>query len=463
MKESMELSRQQQKSKETKERIFRAAKQILKKKGYEELSIKNICEEAGVSNGSFYHHFKTKDDLLSYYIEEQPSINPALLELPRDAGEAKIAIIRVYLNYVSYCRELGVEFMSGYYNPKNQALNAAMRGVVKTLYNSDEQVEIYGFQDGYKGLIYSKFQMLTGKDFSGILTKGGTILGTSRTPFKTIQDPDENGLNKVEAMKQNYYKLQLDCLVVLGGNGTHKTANLLSKEGLNVITLPKTIDNDLWGTDMTFGFQSAVDIATDAIDYIHTTAASHSRVFIVEVMGHKVGWLTLNAGMASGADIILLPEIPYDIKKVVEKIEDRNKRGSGFTIIAVAEGAISKEDAKLSKKEYKKKLEKMTHPSVSYELAEAIQKKTGIEVRVTVPGHMQRGGSPCPYDRVFASRLGAEAGKLILDNQYGFMVGYKNREVVRVPLEDVAGKLKAVSPDASIVKEAKLLGICFGD
>ena len=264
-------------------------------------------------------------------------------------------------------------------------------------------------------------------------------------------------------MKQNYYKLQLDCLVVLGGNGTHKTANLLSKEGLNVITLPKTIDNDLWGTDMTFGFQSAVDIATDAIDYIHTTAASHSRVFIVEVMGHKVGWLTLNAGMASGADIILIPEIPYDIKKVVEKIEDRNKRGSGFTIIAVAEGAISKDDAKLSKKEYKKKLEKMPHPSVSYELAEAIQKKTGIEVRVTVPGHMQRGGSPCPYDRVFASRLGAEAGKLILDNQYGFMVGYKNREVVRVPLEDVAGKLKAVSPDASIVKEAKLLGICFGD
>ena len=251
--------------------------------------------------------------------------------------------------------------------------------------------------------------------------------------------------------------------MVLGGNGTHKTANLLSKEGLNVITLPKTIDNDLWGTDMTFGFQSAVDIATDAIDYIPTTAASHIRVFIVEVMGHKVGWLTLNAGMASGADIILIPEIPYDIKKVIEKIEDRNRRGSGFTIIAVAEGAISKEDAKLSKKEYKKKLKNMIHPSVSYELAEAIQKKTGIEVRVTVPGHMQRGGSPCPYDRVFASRLGAEAGKLILDNQYGFMVGYKNREVVRVPLEDVAGKLKAVSPDASIVKEAKLLGICFGD
>ena len=344
-----------------------------------------------------------------------------------------------------------------------QALNAAMRGVVKTLANSKEEVEIYGFLDGYRGLIYGNFRMLTDKDFSGILTKGGTILGTSRTPFKMIQDPDPNGLNKVEAMKQNYYKLQLDCLVILGGNGTHKTANLLRKEGLNIVTLPKTIDNDLWGTDMTFGFQSAVDIATDAIDCIHTTAASHGRVFIVEVMGHKVGWLTLNAGMAGGADIILLPEIPYDIDKVIEKIEDRDKKGCRFTIIAVAEGAISREDAALTKKDYKKKMEKYPFPSVSYEVAAQIQEKTGREVRVTVPGHMQRGGSPCPYDRVFASRLGSEAGKLILDNQYGFMVGYKNREIVRVPLEDVAGKLKTVDPDATIVQEAKLLGICFGD
>ena len=344
-----------------------------------------------------------------------------------------------------------------------QALNAAMRGVVKTLANSKEEVEIYGFLDGYRGLIYGNFRMLTDKDFSGILTKGGTILGTSRTPFKTIQDPDPNGLNKVEAMKQNYYKLQLDCLVILGGNGTHKTANRLRKEGLNIVTLPKTIDNDLWGTDMTFGFQSAVDIATDAIDCIHTTAASHGRVFIEEVMGHKVGWLTLNAGMAGGADIILLPEIPYDIDKVIEKIEDRDKKGCRFTIIAVAEGAISREDAALTKKDYKKKMEKYPFPSVSYEVAAQIQEKTGREVRVTVPGHMQRGGSPCPYDRVFASRLGSEAGKLILDNQYGFMVGYKNREIVRVPLEDVAGKLKTVDPDATIVQEAKLLGICFGD
>ncbi len=344
-----------------------------------------------------------------------------------------------------------------------QALNAAMRGVVKTLLNNRKDVEIYGFLEGYKGLIYGSFRMLTGKDFSGILTEGGTILGTSRTPFKTITDPDENGLNKVEAMKQNYYKLQLDCLVVLGGNGTHKTANLLREEGLHVVTLPKTIDNDLWGTDMTFGFQSAVDIATNAIDCIHTTAASHGRVFIVEVMGHKVGWLTLNAGMAGGADIILLPEIPYDIEKIVDKIEERDKNGSRFTIIAVAEGAISKEDAKLSKKEYKEKMKNYPYPSVSYEVAAKIQEKTGREVRVTVPGHMQRGGSPCPYDRVFASRLGSEAGKLILKGEYGFMVGYKNREIVKVPLDDVAGKLKMIDPDASIIEEAKLLGICFGD
>lgn len=344
-----------------------------------------------------------------------------------------------------------------------QALNAAMRGVVKTLHNSKEEVEIFGFLSGYKGLIYSNFRMLTSRDFSGILTKGGTILGSSRTPFKTITEPDENGVDKIESMKHTYHKLNLDCLVILGGNGTHKTANLLRKEGLNVITLPKTIDNDLWGTDMTFGFQSAVDIATNVIDCIHTTADSHGRVFIVEVMGHKAGWLTLNAGMASGADIILIPEIPYKIDKVISAINKRSESGSKFTILAVAEGAISAEDAKLSKKDYKKKLEKRVHPSVSYEVAAQIEEKTGLEVRVTVPGHMQRGGSPCPYDRVFASRLGSEAGKLILKDEYGFMVGYKNREIVKVPLEDVAGKLKTVSPDATIVKEAKLLGICFGD
>ncbi len=312
-------------------------------------------------------------------------------------------------------------------------------------------------------MIYSNFTMLTSRDFSGILTVGGTILGTSRQPFKLMRVPDENGLDKVEAMKHTYHKLNLDCLVVLGGNGTHKTAHMLSREGLNVITLPKTIDNDLWGTDMTFGFQSAVDIATDTIDRIHTTATSHSRVFIIEVMGHKVGWVTLHAGIAGGADIILLPEIPYDTNVIAEAINKRKAAGKRFTIIAVAEGAISKKDAKLSKKELKEKKEKHPYPSVAYELAERIQKKTDQEIRITVPGHMQRGGSPCPYDRVLSTRLGAAAADMILDGDFGNMVGVRNNEIVRVPLSEVAGKLKYVDPESSIIKEAKMTGISFGD
>ena len=214
-----------------------------------------------------------------------------------------------------------------------QALNATMRGVVKGLANNLDELEVYGFMNGYKGLIYGDYRMLSSKDFSGILTRGGTILGTSRQPFKLMRVPDEKGLDKVEAMKQTYYKLRLDCLVILGGNGTQKTANLLREEGLHILHLPKTIDNDIYGTDMTFGFYSAVNIATDAIDCIHTTASSHNRVFIVEVMGHKVGWLTLYAGIAGGADIILIPEIPYDINKIVEAINKRVARGSGFTIL----------------------------------------------------------------------------------------------------------------------------------
>ena len=264
-------------------------------------------------------------------------------------------------------------------------------------------------------------------------------------------------------MKQTYYKLRLDCLVILGGNGTQKTANLLREEGLNVIHLPKTIDNDIYGTDVTFGFQSAINIATEAIDCIHTTAASHNRVFIVEVMGHKVGWLTLYAGIAGGADIILLPEIPYDINKVVDALQARSKAGKGFTILAVAEGAISKEDAALSKKELKEKKKNYKYPSVSYEVAQRIQEKTGSEVRVTVPGHTQRGGSPCPYDRVLCTRLGAAAAELILKGDYGYMVAMINGNTKKVPLADVAGKLKMVEPNSKMIKEAKLMGISFGD
>ena len=346
-----------------------------------------------------------------------------------------------------------------------QALNATMRGVVKGLTNNLKDVEIYGFIEGYKGMIYGNYRLLTSNDFSGILTRGGTIIGSSRQPFKLMRVPDANGLDKVAAMKQNYYKLRLDCVVILGGNGTQKTANLLREEGLNVIHLPKTIDNDIWGTDLTFGYQSAIDIATTAIDQIHTTASSHGRVFIVEVMGHKVGWLTLSAGVASGADIILLPEIPYDLDKVCAAIEKRHASGKKFTILAVAEGAISKEMAELKKKDRKKAMEKLLkdYPSVSYKLAADITERTASEVRVTVPGHVQRGGSPDPFDRVLSTKLGVYASKLIIDEEYGYMVASVNNQIVKVPLEASAGQLKMVDPDDQTVQLAKFMGISFGD
>ncbi len=344
-----------------------------------------------------------------------------------------------------------------------QSLNATMRGVAKALYKLVKDVEIIGFKEGYKGLMYEKYIIMKPSDFSGILTIGGTILGTSRQPFKKMRELQPDGFDKVEAMKETYKKLDLECLVVLGGNGSQKTANLLREEGLNVVSLPKTIDNDLWGTDMTFGFQSAVDIATNAIDYIHTTAASHGRVFIVEVMGHKVGWLTLHAGIAGGADIILIPEIPYDPKTIAEALKERTEKGKRFSILAVAEGAISKTDAQLSKKELKEKRKNTTFPSVAYEVGAEIAKLTGQEIRVTVPGHMQRGGEPCPYDRVLSTRLGVSAAMLIKEKKYGRMVCVEDNDISSIPLEEIASKLKMVDPDSSIVKEAKMLGICFGD
>lgn len=346
-----------------------------------------------------------------------------------------------------------------------QALNATMRGVAKSLYKIFEDVEIIGFKDGYKGLIYADYRIMQPSDFSGILTKGGTILGTSRQPFKQMRVPDENGLDKIEAMKHTYRKLKLDCLAVLGGNGSQKTANLLREEGLNIVFLPKTIDNDLWGTDMSFGFQSAVDRATSAIDCIHTTATSHGRVFIIEIMGHKVGWLALHAGLAGGADIILLPEIPYDIDVVIKALEERNKKGKGFSILAVAEGAISKEDALLTKKELKEKRKNnaAAYPSIAYEIGAQIKERTGQEVRVVVPGHIQRGGEPCAYDRVLATRLGAAAAELIRIKKYGYMVAVENNDIIRVPLEEAAGKLKTVNPNSTIVRQAKRIGISFGD
>lgn len=346
-----------------------------------------------------------------------------------------------------------------------QALNVAMRGVAKTLFKNVSTVEIYGFLSGYKGLMYKNYKTLTEADFSGILTQGGTILGTSRTPFKTINEPDAEGNDKVALMLETYKELKLDCLVVLGGNGSHKTANLLSEKGLNVITLPKTIDNDLYGTDMSFGFQSAIDIAANTIDCIHTTAASHSRVFIVELMGHKTGWLTLYAGMAGGADIILIPEIPYSISAVVSAIRERTESGKHFTIIAVAEGAISKEEARMSKKELKKlRTEELKkYPSAAYKISAMITEETGQEVRVTVPGHVQRGGQPNAYDRILATRLGVKGAQLIMEGKYGLMPCVRNNRIETIPLSEVAGKTRMLETDADIIMQARAIGLCLGD
>ena len=335
-----------------------------------------------------------------------------------------------------------------------QALNATMRGIVKTLYRqAGEPVEVYGFEDGYQGLIYERYRMMDNRDFSGLLTRGGTVLGTSRTPFKLLDTPEADGINKVQAMKD----------IMLGGNGSTKTANRLSQEGLNVIALPKTIDNDTYGTDMTFGFTSSVEVATRCIDEIHTTASSHGRVFVIEIMGHKVGWIPLYAGVAGGADVILIPEIPYDIENVIRVIEDRDKAGSRFTIVVVAEGAISKEEAALSKKEYKKLVAARTTPSVAYDIANEIDKRTGREIRIAVPGHTQRGGTPDAQDRIFATQCGVEAALACLTGKFGVMIAQVNGKMTRVPLEDVAGKLKYVDPKGDLVKEAKALGISFGD
>ena len=346
-----------------------------------------------------------------------------------------------------------------------QGLNAALRGVAKTLYNElGNKVAIYGIRDGYRGLIEGDYHVMSPEDFSDILTLGGTILGTSRQPFKEMQKTDEdNTETKLEKMLKTVRGAGFDCLVILGGNGTHKTANLLSQNGVNVVTLPKTIDNDLWGTETTFGFQSAIDIASTVIDSIHSTAFSHSRVFIVEVMGHKAGWLTLYAGLASGADVIVIPEIPYSVEAIAKAIDKRERSGKRFSILAVAEGAISQQEAKMSKKEFKATREKMSYPSISYRMADELKALTGQEIRVTIPGHYQRGGAPCPADRLLTSRLGVAAAQLIEQKKYGYMVAVQHDRIVPVPLAEVAGKLKTVPPDGEVVRAARALGLSMGD
>lgn len=345
-----------------------------------------------------------------------------------------------------------------------QGLNAAIRGVGKSLFQRMDNVEIYGMYDGYRGLIEGDYKFMEPQDLSGILTEGGTILGTSRQNYVPGKDiVDDNGNSVIPSMLQTYNRLNLDCLVIMGGNGTQKSAKLIADAGMNVITLPKTIDNDIWGTDTTFGFQSAVDIATNVIDYIHSTASSHSRIFVVELMGRDAGWLTLNAGIGSGADVILIPEIPYDLSKVAELIEERNRQGKRYSIIACAEGAVSVDDIKLDEEASRRKRENSKHSTVSYEIADRLEKLTGKEARVTVPGHYQRGGPPCPYDRVLATQFGVAAADLIINKQYGRMVAVQGGQIVSIPLEDAASKTKFLPVDHPMIQVARKMGISLGD
>ena len=345
-----------------------------------------------------------------------------------------------------------------------QGLNAAIRGVGKALLEKLENIEIFGMYDGYRGLIESDYKFMTSKDFSGILTEGGTILGTSRQHYIPGKDiVDEEGNSLIPAMKDTYNRLNLDCLVIMGGNGTQKSAKLISDAGMNVVTLPKTIDNDIYGTDTTFGFQSAVDIATNVIDYIHSTASSHSRIFVVELMGRDAGWLTLNAGIASGADAILIPEIPYDLNKVAELIESRNKRSRSFSIVACAEGAVSKDDVVLDEETRRRLKESSNYSAVSYKIAAELEAMTGQETRVTVPGHYQRGGPPCPYDRVLATQFGTAAAELIINKEYDRMVAIQNGKICSIPLEEAASRTKFLPVDHPMIQVARDIGICMGD
>ncbi len=341
-------------------------------------------------------------------------------------------------------------------------LNAAIRGVARAAYELFD-AEIIGIRDGYRGLIQGDYQIMDRKQFSGILTLGGTILGASRQPFRNMRIIGEDNIDKVAAMKDNYKAMRLDCLVTLGGNGTHKTANLLSQEGLNIIGLPKTIDNDLYGTDFTFGFHTAVDIATEVIDRIHTTATSHGRCMVIELMGNKAGWLTLYAGVAGGADVVLLPEIPYDIKKVVKVVENRANSKKPFSILAVAEGAMDLEESRQKKKEREAMRAACPGFSIAARLASQLSEMVGVEARSVVPGHIQRGGSPSAYDRVLATQFGVHAAQLIRDDIYGVSVALSGNTVTHNALKDIAGVPKLVNPDHQMVQLARNIGITFGD
>ena len=322
-------------------------------------------------------------------------------------------------------------------------LNAAIRGVGKTAITKYD-MEVVGITSGFSGLIQQDFIPLDDPSLSGILTLGGTILGTSREkPFKK---KGHQTINKPELIKQHYEEQGFDCIVCIGGNGTMKTAALLAKEeGMNIIGIPKTIDNDVWGTEQTFGFDSALWIATDAIDRLHTTANSHKRIMVIEVMGHDAGWLALYSGMAGGGDVILIPEIDFSMNTVNEYLIKRVKSGKPYSIIVVAEG-----------------VRKPKNVSAATYIAQRIEEDVEIETRKTILGYIQRGGSPSPMDRLLATSYGAYAVDLIANDDYGKMVIKKGEKIKDLPLSEVGGKLRHVPADHPLLKKARGLGVCLG-
>ena len=340
-------------------------------------------------------------------------------------------------------------------------LNAAIRGVCRAAHDR-YGMNIIGIADGFRGLIEENVRTLNPADFSGILTRGGTILGASREkPFKSeTKDYDIAG-EKVAAIKKTYRKLGLDCLVVLGGNGTHTTGYRLAREGLNVIGLPKTIDNDIVGTDRTFGFHSALSIGTEAIDRLHSTAQSHSRVIVIELMGHKAGWLALYAGVAGGGDVILIPEIPYNIKIIGRHLRERAKSGKTFSIVVAAEGALSVKEAEMDKRD-RKKFRVDTGPSAAYRIAREIASEADMETRATVLGYMQRGGIPSASDRVLATSLGTAAADLLARGEYGRMVSLIGNDIGSVDLSVPESKVKSVPENHYMVDTAIAVGTCMG-
>jgi 6-phosphofructokinase 1 len=356
-------------------------------------------------------------------------------------------------------------------------LNAAIRGVGKAARDLF-RMELVGFCDGFRGLVHDRTMPLESQMLSGLLTSGGTILGTSRDKPHQMEIGGEIR-DMTGAILDTYRRHHLDALVCIGGGGTQKNALRLKEAGLNVVTLPKTIDNDIARTDVSIGFDTALAIATDAVDRLHSTATSHKRIIVVEVMGHRAGWLALGAGIAGGADVILIPEMPYDPERVAEAIRDRARAGKRFSIVVVAEGAMSADDAKLvaemlaeketakSKGDKKKASQRLDnfhqrHLEHTMRLTQQLEKMTGQESRLTILGHLQRGGTPSADDRLLATRLGASCAELLSRDVSGVMVAARGEGIEPVPLAEVAGRKKFVPQDHPWVQTARRLGTSFG-